>query len=115
MYESDKQYAEHNAKSMVGARYIGGDVGPKQIEKPRIAQQLDQLEKTLHECLAITGSVEHVADRLTGPVPEKTGGNAGDVRPTSSTVEQRLAEVSSLASYIAARLSGASQRLNSAV
>jgi hypothetical protein len=98
----------------------GGQIGgiyrdsPKAvIEKPRIATQLDQLEKVLQECHAITSGVESAASRLLGPVPEEAGKTAG--RPPSSSVEQRFAELIGIAEGLAHRLGQASQRLNQAV
>jgi hypothetical protein len=84
-----------------------------QIEKPRLAQQLDQLEKVLQECHGITGNVESAASRLIGAVPEDGAKNAG--RPPSSSIDQRLAELIGIAEGLAQRIGHASQRLNSAV
>lgn len=97
-------------RGMLGS--AGGDA-INAIEKPRIALQLDQLEKVLAECHAITSSVEGAANRILGPTPETGEKTAG--RPPMSSLEQRFADIISMAEGLAHRLGHASQRLNSAV
>lgn len=83
------------------------------IEKPRIAQQLDQMEKVLSECHQIASNIEGAANRILGPTPEDASKTAG--RPPSASLDQRFAELISVAESLAHRLGAASSRLNSAV
>jgi hypothetical protein len=115
MYESDKPYAEANATQQ-GRRYIGGTVPmptAAPIEKPRLAQQLDQLDKVLVECHQIAGSVEQAVDRILGPVPQDCAKEGP--APVPSSVEQKMALAINYAENLMRRLGNASQRLNSAV
>lgn len=86
---------------------------PATIEKPRIAQQLDHLEKVLAECHAIAANVEHAADRLLGPTPEDPNKQEG--RAPANSVDQRFTDLIRVAEMLAQRISHASQRLNQAV
>lgn len=117
MYETDTQYAKHNAEITAGKRFSGGGTVPmptaQPTEKPRLAQQLDQLASVLTECHQIAGHVENAADRIIGPVPQD--GSKEGPAPVPSSIEQKLAMAISYAEHLRARLGHSSQRLNSAV
>lgn len=110
MYPQQGQSIAENYRA-----YTGSDTAAKiaNIEKPRLSQQLDQLEKVLAECHQLTGSVESAASRILGPVPEEGAKPAG--RPPVDSIDQRFAELIGVAEALVHRLGGASKRLNSAV
>ena len=102
---------ENQARSAIGG--AGQGMTAAQIEKPRIAQQLDQLYKVLGDCHENTTSLEHAAERILGPVPQDPSKDSP--KPPVSTIEQRFAEAIGVAEVLAHRLRNASQRFNSAV
>jgi translation initiation factor 2B subunit (eIF-2B alpha/beta/delta family) len=85
----------------------------KTLEKPRIASQIDQLEKLLSECHQGASALENVADRILGPTPQDT--SKATTQPPMDTIERRLGEVINVAQALVERLHNASQRLNQAV
>lgn len=88
-------------------------MGASRIEKPRLAQQLDQLEKTLSGCHELANNIERVADRILGTEPQGVSETAG--KPPVDTIERRFADAIGYAEALHQRLMHASQRLNSAV
>ena len=82
-------------------------------EKPRLQQQIDQLEKVLSGCHEFAESIEGVADRILGATPKAVGKDSQPT-PPPSTVEQRLAAAIGFAEMLAARLHNAQRRLASA-
>lgn len=106
----DKNYGRAVAGSAMGQAS-----GPLTAQgKPRLQQQLDQLDKVLSVCHEAAGGLEGCADRLTGSVAEKQAGNAA-TRPPSITVEQRLAESIAVTEYLLHRLNEAGARIAQAV
>ena len=86
---------------------------PKVSDKPRIAMQIEQLEKVLSVCHNAANDIEHVADRILGPVPQDATKEGPP--PSLETVERRIQHVISIAEGLSSRLMNASTRLNSAV
>lgn len=106
-------YAEKEAIAGKYQQHMAQDSAKNAIEKPRLPQQLDQLEKALAECHSITSHVESAASRLLGAVPEDAAKTSG--RPPAGSLDQRLAELIGVAEALVHRLGSASQRFNSAV
>lgn len=110
------EYAR-NAVAGSALGQMGGNLGGMNqinpIDKPRLPQQLDQLEKVLAECHQLTSNVESAASRLLGAVPEDAAKTSG--RPPAGSLDQRLAELIGVAEALVHRLGSASQRFNSAV
>lgn len=106
--EKSSQYRNQGMTGAAGAQTANA------IEPPRMVSQLNQLEKVLAECHHCTASVEQAADRILGPVPQEAQSKKGP-EPVAASLEQRLAEAISNATYLAHRIGQASQRLNSAV
>ncbi len=100
-------------RQMLPSRTAYRDAPTSAIEKPRIAQQLDQLDKVLQECHQVASHISGAADRIMGPVP--TDGAKSPGTPPSCTLEQRFAELIGVAEGLAHRLGQASTRLNQAV
>lgn len=92
------------------------DVGLSQknaIEKARLPQQLDQLEKVLITCLHAANGIAVATDRILGPVPQ--AGETVGKPPAPSTIEHRFAETIGTAEQLSNQLHNCLQRLNSAV
>ena len=85
----------------------------KTLDKPRILQQIDTLNKTLSICHSSAGEIEHASDRILGPVPQDA--SKGSPVPPTDTIERKLQEVIDYADALSARLLNATQRQNSAV
>lgn len=85
----------------------------KAADKPRIVQQIEQLEKVLSSCHQSASDLEHVADRILGPTPQDTA--KASPTPPSDTIERKLDQVINYAEGLSARMVNASQRLNAAV
>lgn len=81
--------------------------------KPRLQQQLDQLEKVLACCHEVAGGIDGCADKLMGAEPKDATG----VPPTPSpmSVEGRLANAIGYAEHLMHRLNETGRRLNQAV
>lgn len=105
------EYAQQQENPNRGRNAIGG--APSAIEKPRIAQQIDHLAKVLAECHNLAGSIENVADRMLGPVPQDA--TKGVEKAAIDTLERRLSDTIHNAEVLVARLQSASNRLNSAI
>lgn len=88
-------------------------VSPKTADKPRLAQQLEQLSKVLSSCHLGAGEIENAADRILGPVPQDV--SKAEPTPPTETIERKFAELIGYAESLSARLQHASSRLNSAV
>jgi hypothetical protein len=102
-----------------GARNLGMGAGTggnqvNAIEKPRLSQQLDQLEKVLTSCHHTTNGILVATDRILGPVPQDANKAPGKP-PVPSAIEFRLSELIGNAEELSGQLSNALQRLNSAV
>ena len=95
--------------------YAGNSSAPiaKMADKPRLAMQLEQLDKVLSACHQHAQDIENVADRILGPVPQDASKTAGE--PPSDTIERKMAMAISYAEGLSSRLLHASQRLSSAV
>lgn len=106
-------YAVAQSRSMLTGAGSGVAGGPPAIEKPRIQQQLDQLDKVLAYCHETTSNIERAADRLLGCVPEADAKN--QAQPAPNTVESRLAFLIGYAETLMHRLEQSANRLNSAV
>lgn len=107
------EYAQAKNEQMLPSRTAYRDAPAACIDKPRIATQLDQLDKVLQDCHNTACSISSAADRILGPTP--TDGVKGPGTPPSSTLEQRFAELIGVAEGLAHRLNQASTRLNQAV
>jgi hypothetical protein len=83
------------------------------VEKPRLAQQIDQLQKVIAECHDAAGSLENAVDRILGPVPQDAAKESA--KPPVSTIEMRFAEAIGRVEVLAHRLRESAQRLNTAV
>lgn len=83
------------------------------IEKPRLPQQLDQLQKALAACHHAATGIAVATDRILGSVPQDP--KDGKAPPPASTIEQRFAENIGNAEDLSERLHEALKRLNAAV
>jgi hypothetical protein len=117
MYEEQQAYpttaAAQMSRGMIGG--AGAAMAKNAIEKPRLAMQLDQLEKLLAGGHHLATSLNSVADRLMGPVPENADGSKQTSPPPPSTIEQRFAMAIGNTEDLLRRLEQASRRLNTAV
>lgn len=82
-------------------------------DKPRLLDALERLSKTLSMCHEHAGSLEHVADRVLGPVPQDV--SKGEAVSPPDNIERRLLDAISYAENLAGRLHNTVTRLNSAV
>lgn len=83
------------------------------IEKPRLQQQLDQLQKVLSAGHHAAVGIAIAVDRILGAVPQDS--KDGKAPPPASTIEQRFAESIGSAEDLSERLHEALKRLNAAV
>lgn len=102
------QQAERDPRSL---QQTGGPIST--IAKPRLPQQLDQLQKVLASCHQAAQSISVAADRILGCVPQDPSKDG--TAPPASTIEQRLAESIGSAEALSGRLHEALKRLNAAV
>ena len=96
-------YAGQDARSLPTS-------APKPIEKPRLQQQLDQLEKVLSGCHECASRIENAADRLLNPKPQDVGKTAE--RPSPNSIEGRLAMMIEIAEGLGSRLIHAANQLD---
>lgn len=99
---------------MGGGNLAGAGALSNAIQKPRLQQQLDQLDKILCCCHEAAAGLDACADKVLGPTPKaETAGSAPT--PPQSTVEGRLALAVGYAEHLLHRLNETGSRLNQAV
>ena len=92
---------------------IAGSLAGGQPPRPRIHDQIDQLNKTLTACHDSASGICVGVDKIIGQQPQDA--SAAAQMPPVQTVEQRLQELIGYANNLSCRLNDQDQRLNSAV
>ena len=102
--------AEKSAKQYQGAAIRGTAAD---VQKPRLQEQAEQMERVLHQCFNSADRIEGAANRLTGPRPQDAS-KALKEPSSNHSLEMRLATLISMAETLSDRLSGAANHLDSA-
>lgn len=83
------------------------------VEKARLPQQLDQIQKMLSVCHQAALGLSVATDRIVGSIPQNDSKDG--TAPPAGTLEQRFAETIGGVESLAARLHETLKRLNAAV